>query len=413
MGEVPADQLPPAGEPRQAALVFIFITVLLDMLALGIIIPVWPRLVVDLLSGDSVRGAEIFGVFGTAWALMQFVFSPIQGALSDRFGRRPVILLSNLGEGLDYFVMALAPSLGWLLVGRIVSGATAASVSTAFAYIADVTPPEKRAGRFGMVGAAFGIGFVLGPAIGGLLGEFGPRLPFWFAGVLGLANFGYGFFVLPESLPTERRAAFRWRRANPVGALGLLRSHRELSGLAIIYFLSQLAHVVLPSTFVLYAGFRYGWTERAVGLTLAAVGVCSMVVQAGLVGWIVAWAGERRTLMIGLFFGAVGFAIYGLAPTGSWFLLGVPVMSLWGLASPANQGLMTRLVSGSEQGQLQGASSSMMGIAGLLGPSLFTLTFAYAIIPTHHWQLSGAPFLLAALLLTLALGLTYRMAQRD
>jgi DHA1 family tetracycline resistance protein-like MFS transporter len=413
MGEVPADQLPPAGEPRQAALVFIFITVLLDMLALGIIIPVWPRLVVGLLSGDSVRGAEIFGVFGTAWALMQFVFSPIQGALSDRFGRRPVILLSNLGEGLDYFVMALAPSLGWLLVGRIVSGATAASVSTAFAYIADVTPPEKRAGRFGMVGAAFGIGFVLGPAIGGLLGEFGPRLPFWFAGVLGLANFGYGFFVLPESLPTERRAAFRWRRANPVGALGLLRSHRELSGLAIIYFLSQLAHVVLPSTFVLYAGFRYGWTERAVGLTLAAVGVCSMVVQAGLVGRIVAWAGERRTLMIGLFFGAVGFAIYGLAPTGSWFLLGVPVMSLWGLASPANQGLMTRLVSGSEQGQLQGASSSMMGIAGLLGPSLFTLTFAYAIIPTHHWQLSGAPFLLAALLLTLALGLTYRMAQRD
>ena len=412
MGEVPADQLPPAGEPRQAALVFIFITVLLDMLALGIIIPVWPRLVVGLLSGDSARGAEIFGVFGTAWALMQFVFSPIQGALSDRFGRRPVILLSNLGEGLDYFVMALAPSLGWLLVGRVVSGATAASVSTAFAYIADVTPPEKRAGRFGMVGAAFGIGFVLGPAIGGLLGELGPRLPFWFAGVLGLANFAYGFFVLPESLPIERRAAFRWRRANPVGALGLLRSHRELSGLAVIYFLSQLAHVVLPSTFVLYAGFRYGWTERAVGLTLAAVGVCSMVVQAGLVGRVVAWAGECRTLMIGLFFGALGFAIYGLAPTGRWFVLGVPVMSLWGLASPASQGLMTRLVSGSEQGQLQGASSSMMGIAGLLGPTLFTLTFAYAITATHHWQLSGAPFLLAALLLTLALGLTYRMAQR-
>ena len=233
-----------------------------------------------------------------------------------------------------------------------------------------------------------------------------------FAGVLGLANFAYGFFVLPESLPIERRAAFRWRRANPVGALGLLRSHRELSGLAVIYFLSQLAHVVLPSTFVLYAGFRYGWTERAVGLTLAAVGVCSMVVQAGLVGRVVAWAGERRTLMIGLFFGALGFAIYGLAPTGRWFVLGVPVMSLWGLASPASQGLMTRLVSGSEQGQLQGASSSMMGIAGLLGPTLFTLTFAYAITATHHWQLSGAPFLLAALLLTLALGLTYRMAQR-
>ena len=396
---------------RRAALAFIFVTVLLDMLALGIIIPVWPRLVVNFLSGDSVRAAEIFGLFGTAWALMQFVFSPIQGALSDRFGRRPVILISNLGEGLDYFVMALAPTLGWLLIGRIISGATAASISTAFAYIADVTPPEKRAGRFGMVGAAFGIGFVLGPAIGGLLGEFSPRLPFWFAGVLGIANFAYGFIVLPESLPVERRAIFRWRQANPIGALVLLRSHPQLSGLAIIYFLGQLAHVVLPSTFVLYAGFRYGWTERAVGLTLAGVGVCSMVVQAGLVGRVVARVGERRALITGLLFGALGFTIYGLSPTGGWFLVGVPVMSLWGLASPATQGLMTRLVGNSEQGQLQGANSSITGIAGLFGPSVFTFTFAVAISPTRDWHLPGAPFLLAALLLTAALGMAYRLAR--
>jgi MFS transporter, DHA1 family, tetracycline resistance protein len=373
------NEISPAGGPRQAALVFIFVTVLLDMLALGIIIPVWPRLVVNFLSGDSARAAEIFGLFGTAWALMQFVMSPIQGALSDRFGRRPVILLSNLGEGLDYFVMAWAPTLGWLLVGRIISGATAASISTAFAYIADVTPPEKRAARFGMLGAAFGIGFVLGPAVGGLLGEFSPRLPFWFAGALGLANFAYGFFVLPESLPVERRAPFRWRRANPLGALVLLRSQPQLSGLAVIYFLGQLAHVVPPSTFVLYAGFRYGWTERAVGLTLAGVGICSMIVQAGLVGRVVARLGERHTLIVGLVFGALGFAIYGLAPTGGWFLLGVPIMSLWGLAGPATQGLMTRLVGSSEQGQLQGANSSLTGIAGLIGPSLFTLTFAFAI----------------------------------
>ena len=401
----------PAAEPRRAALVFIFITVMLDMLALGIIIPVWPRLVANFLAGDSARAAEIFGLFGTAWALMQFVISPIQGALSDRFGRRPIILLSNLGEGLDYFVMAWAPSLGWLLLGRIISGATAASLSTAFAYIADVTPPEKRAGRYGMLGAAFGIGFILGPAVGGLLGEFSPRLPFLFAGALSLANFVYGFFVLPESLIPERRAPFRWRRANPVGAFVLLRSHPELSGLAVIYFLGQLAHVVLPSTFVLYAGYRYGWTERVVGLTLAGVGVCSMIVQAGLVGRLVARLGERRALVLGLLFGAAGFAIYGIAPTGGWFLIGVPVMSLWGLANPATQGLMTRLVGSSEQGQLQGANSSLTGIAGLVGPSLFTLTFAFAITPARDWHLPGAPFLLAALMLTAALGLAYRMAR--
>ncbi|HYV89072.1 MAG TPA: MFS transporter, partial [Candidatus Polarisedimenticolia bacterium] len=291
------------GPPRQAAMVFIFITILLDMLSLGIIIPVWPRLVVNFLAGDNVRAAVIFGQIGTAWAAMQFIFSPIQGALSDRFGRRPIILLSNLGEGLDYIVMAWAPSLGWLLFGRLVSGATAASISTAFAYIADVTPPEKRAGRYGLLGAAFGIGFVIGPAIGGLVGAIDPRLPFWVAGALSLANFAYGFFVLPESLAKERRSPFRWRRANPVASLVLLRSHPELSGLSIVYFLGQLAHVVLPSTFVLYAGYRYGWGEQAVGLTLAGVGVCSMIVQVGLVSQAVTWFGERRALMIGLFFG--------------------------------------------------------------------------------------------------------------
>ncbi len=403
-------EAPAGGRAAPAALVFIFITVLLDMLALGIIIPVWPRLVVNLMAGDSVRAAVIFGWFGTAWAFMQFVCSPVQGALSDRFGRRPVILLSNLGEGLDYFVMAWAPSLAWLFIGRLVSGATAASLSTAFAYIADVTPADKRAGRYGMMGAAFGIGFVLGPAVGGLLGEIGPRVPFLFAGALGLANFAYGFFVLPESLARDRRAPFRWRRANPVGSLALLRSHPELSSLAAIYFLGQLAHVVLPSTFVLYAGYRYGWSERAVGLTLAGVGACSMLVQAGLVARAVSWFGERRALMAGLLCGALGFAIYGIAPTGAWFLIGVPVMSLWGLANPATQGLMSRLVGPSEQGQLQGANSSMTGIAGLIGPFLFTLSFAFAIDPAHALHLPGAPFLLAGALLTAAMALAYRKA---
>ncbi len=398
--------------PRNAAMVFIFITVLLDMLSLGIIIPVWPRLVAHFFPGDSATSAEVFGLIGTGWAAMQFAFSPVQGALSDRFGRRPVILLSNLGGGIDYFVMAWAPSLAWLALGRLISGATAASVSTAYAYIADVTPPDKRTGRYGLLGAAFGVGFVLGPAVGGLLGEIGPRVPFWFAGALSLANFAYGFFVLPESLPQERRAAFSWRRANPVASLILLRSHPELSNLAIVYFLGQLAHVVLPSTFVLYAAYRYGWTAGDTGLALAGVGVCSMVVQAGLVRRAVDWFGERQALMIGLACGAVGFAIYGIAPNGFWFLIGIPIMSFWGFANPATQGLMTRLIGPTEQGRLQGANGSMAGIAQMIGPSLFTFSFAFAIGSGRSLHVPGTPFLLAAAMLAAALVLVSRSAER-
>jgi DHA1 family tetracycline resistance protein-like MFS transporter len=385
--------------PRQAALGFIFVTVLLDMLALGMIIPVLPQLVVGFVAGDAARGAEIYGLFGTVWALMQFLCSPLLGALSDRFGRRRVILLSNLGLGLDYLVMAWAPTLAWLFVGRVVSGITAASISTSYAYIADVTPPERRAASFGLLGAAFGVGFVLGPAIGGLIGQYGPRLPFWVAAAFSLANALYGLLVLPESLPPERRAGFAWTRANPFGSLVLLRSHRELLGLAGAQFLAQLAHVALPSTFVLYAAYRYGWGSRDVGLTLAAVGVCSMIVQAGLIRPIVARLGERRTLLVGLLFGGAGFAVYGLAPTGLLFCLGIPVMSLWGIATPAAQGLMTRRVGASEQGRLQGANGSLTGIAGLIGPGLFTLSFSFAIAPARGWHLPGTPFVLAALLL--------------
>ncbi|MGZ3461771.1 MAG: MFS transporter, partial [Archangium sp.] len=232
--------------PRRAALVFIFVTVLLDILAMGMIIPVLPKIVLGFLNGDTARAAEVFGLFSTVWALMQFVFSPVLGALSDRHGRRPVILLSNFGLGLDYILMALAPSLSWLFAGRVISGITSASISTASAYIADVTPPEKRAASFGMIGAAFGVGFVLGPALGGVLGNMNPRLPFWVSAALSLANAMYGLFVLPESLPPERRMAFQWRRANPVGALTLLRSNREVLGLASVHFLYNLAHVALP-----------------------------------------------------------------------------------------------------------------------------------------------------------------------
>ncbi len=262
-------------KPRKAALAFIFVMVVLDVMALGIIIPVLPKLVESMSGGNTARAAEIYGIFGTAWGLMQFVFSPILGALSDRYGRRPILLFSTLGLGLDYILMAVAPDLVWLFIGRIVSGIAAANFSTANAYIADVTPPEDRAGAFGLIGAAFGIGFVLGPALGGIMGDLDPRLPFWVAAGLTLANAAYGFFVLPELLPVERRMAFSWARANPIGSLRLLARHRELLGLAGVAFLYHLAHVVLPAVAVLYTSYRYGWDGKTMGLTLAAVGVAS------------------------------------------------------------------------------------------------------------------------------------------
>ena len=297
---------------RQAAITFIFITVVLDVLALGIIIPVLPRLIEDFLHGDTARAAEMFGLFATVWALMQFFCSPIIGMLSDRFGRRRVILLSNFGLGLDYIVMALAPTVGWLFLGRVISGITGASFTTAGAYIADITPKEKRASSYGILGAAWGLGFVLGPALGGILGSVNPRLPFWAAAGMTLLNALYGLLVLPESLPPEKRTPkFVWARANPLGSLKLLRSHHELFGLATVNFLYYLAHQVLQSVIVLYVGYRYDWSARTVGLTLAVIGIGSVIVQGGLVRPVVARIGDRRALFTGLVFGTLGFAAGG------------------------------------------------------------------------------------------------------
>ena len=399
--------------PGRAAFAFIFITILLDMLALGIIIPVLPSLVVGFMGGDTAGSAEVLGIFGTAWALMQLLLSPTLGALSDRFGRRPVILISNVGLGLDYILMAVAPSLWWLFVGRVVSGITSASISTAFAYVTDVTPPAERAARFGMLGAAFGAGFVFGPALGGLTGAIDPRLPFWIAAALSLTNALYGWLILPESLPRSSRMAFSWRRANPLGALKLLRSHRELFGLATVEFLGLLAHAALPSIAVLYMLYRYGFDERAVGLVMAGVGVCAMVVQGGLIGPVIKRFGERKSLIVGLLFGAIGFFVYGIASTGAIFLVGVPVMALWGFANPAAMALMSRRVGADEQGQLQGANASIQGIANLIGPGLFSLTFAYAIRPDLGVQFPGAPFMLAAALLLAAMAVAWRVTRVD
>lgn len=395
-------------KPRKAAVVFIFVTVTLDMLALGLIAPVLPTLVLNFLGGDASSAAKWFGIFGTVFALMQFVFSPVLGVLSDRFGRRPIILASNFGLGLDYIVMAVAPTLGWLFLGRIIAGITAASISTAMAYISDIVAPEKRAGAFGMVGAAFGVGFVLGPALGGLLGTSDPRLPFWVAAGLSLANAVYGYFFVPESLPVERRKKFTLRRANPVGSLVLLRSHPELFQLATIQFIGYVAHEVF-NVWALYAIFRYAWNEGMVGLSLAVVGVCSVAISAGLVGPIVARLGERRTLYFGQFFGALGMLIAGIARTGVGYFISIPVMMIWTISGPAAQGMMTRRVSESEQGELQGAISSLRSLAVIVGPALFTFTFAYFIEQQRGWNIPGAPWYLGAALLFIAMVMSMRV----
>ena len=399
---------PTSTQPRQAAILFILITVTLDVLSFGIIIPVLPKLVEDFMSGDTAQAASIYGLMGTAWALMQFFCSPIQGALSDRFGRRPVVLLSNVGLGLDYIFMALAPNVAWLFVGRMISGVASSSFSTAGAYIADVTPPEKRAAAFGMIGAAFGLGFILGPAVGGLLGAIDPRLPFWGAAATSLVNACYGFFVLPESLPREKRMSFAWKRANPVGSLKLLRSHRELFSLAAVAFLGYLGHAVLPSVAVLYVGYRYGWDTKAVGFMLAGAGVSALIVQGLLMRPLTARFGERKTLLAGLLSGALGFAVYGVATDGWIYCAGIPIMAFWGLAGPSAQSFMSRRVSSSEQGQLQGAIGGLSGIAGLIGPGLFTQTFALFIGAQASWHLPGAPFLLASLLSFVGMAIAWR-----
>ena len=396
-------ETPPEVPRRRAAFIFVFITVLLDMLAIGIVIPVLPKLVLSFVEGDHVIAADIYGIFATVWALMQFVFSPVQGALSDHFGRRPVILVSNIGLGLDYMLMALAPNLAILFIGRIISGIAAASISTANAYIADVTPPEQRAAKFGLMGVAFGVGFIIGPALGGVLGVIDVRLPFWVAGGLSVLNGCYGFFILPESLPPDRRVPFSWRSANPVGALKFLRSHGELFGLAVVSFLNTMGHVVLGTVTVLYMTFRYDWDERMIGITLAIIGVCSMIVQGFFIRVYVARFGERSALFAGLVFGFVGFASFGLAPTGYWFWAGIPVVALWGLASAAILSLMSRRVSATEQGQLQGANASVIGIANLIGPAIFSISYARAISPEHGFGLPGTPFLLAAVFMVVAL----------
>lgn len=362
---------------RRAAIAFILVTAVLDVIAMGIIIPVLPRLIEDFV-GSNAEAGWINGVFVALWAGMQFLCSPIIGSLSDKYGRRPVILISCAGLALDYVLMAVAPNLWWLAAGRIIAGITSSSFTTVFAYMADITAPEKRARAYGLIGAAFSGGFVLGPVFGGFLGELGPRAPFWFAAVLSGVAFIYGLFVLPESLPVERRMAFSWKRANPVGALILLKRHAELTGLAVVNFLLYFAHHVFSAVFVLYAALRYGWGPVQVGLLLALVGLLDMIVQGLLTGPVTQRLGERRTLVLGLIGGTVGIALMGWAPTGWAFIAAMLPNALWGLAMPTIQALMTRRVGEDEQGQLQGANNSVGAIAGVLSPLFFGWVYTHS-----------------------------------
>lgn len=404
---------PLTSRTRKAALAFIFVTVLIDVLAFGLVIPVLPHLVQQFAGGRIDTASYWIAVFGFVFASIQFVSSPIQGALSDRYGRRPVILLSCLGLGLDFIFMALAPSLAWLFVGRVVSAMTSASFTTANAYVADVTPPQDRAKSYGMIGAAFGVGFVVGPLLGGVLGEVDLRLPFWFAAGLALLNFCYGLLVLPESLPPERRTPrFDWAHANPFGAMQLLARYPQVFGLAAVVFIANLAHYAYPSVFVLYADYRYQWGQREVGYVLAAVGVLSVIVNVWLVGRAVRWLGERRALLWSLACGAVGFAIYGHAWQGWMFLLGLPVSALWAIAAPATQALVTREVGPDAQGRVQGALMSLTALAGIVGPPLFAGSFGWFVGGTAPLRLPGAPFYIAGVLLLVAVAVAWRYAPR-
>ncbi len=390
------------------AILFIFITLFLDVFGIGVIVPVLPKLVEQMQGNNLQAATHSVGWLGALYALMQFVFSPILGSLSDRFGRRPVILMSLFGSGIDYLVLAWAPTIGWLYLARIVSGITAANFSAASAYIADVTPPEKRAAGFGMIGAAFGLGFIAGPAIGGLLGTYGLRMPFLVAAGITLLNWLYGAFVLPESLAPENRRAFTWSSAHPIKALTALGRWPIVMGLAWTYFLTMLAGNIYQSLWVLYTGERYQWDSKMVGWSLALVGVMAAIVQGGLAGRILKVIGEKRGVYVGLLAMAVAMACYGSATQG-WMIFGIILIgSLAGIGSPATQSMISQAVPPDEQGAVQGALNSLNSISGVLAPLIWTAMFSWAIAPERSMKIPGLPFYGAAVVSLLAAGLAWR-----
>jgi DHA1 family tetracycline resistance protein-like MFS transporter len=397
-----------SGTRRKAGMAFILVTLFLDILGIGIIVPVLPHLVTDMLGGDTSRAAFYYGAIAASFALMQFLFAPVLGALSDRVGRRPVLLVALFGFGVNYVMLGLAPTLAWLFAARILSGITGASITTGNAYIADISTSENRAQNYGLVGAAFGLGFIFGPAIGGVLGHFGPRVPFFAAAVIVMLNWLYGLLVLPESLPRERRRPFSWSAANPLGSIIQLRKYKMVAGLAISFVFVALAQRGLESIWVLYTQYRYGWEELQNGLALALVGLMAAFVQGYLIRRIVPRIGERSAVMLGLAVAIAGFVLYGLSTQGWMMLAVVVVTSLGGIAGPAIQGLVAGSVSPAEQGAVQGSLTSLMSLTAIFAPVIATQLFGICTGNGAPVELPGAPFFAGALFLMVALAAVLR-----
>jgi DHA1 family tetracycline resistance protein-like MFS transporter len=407
---------------RRPALGFIFITLVIDITGIGLGIPVLPD-IVNGLAGAPEKGAQWLGWLTASYALMQFLFSPLLGCLSDKYGRRPIILFSLLGLGLDYVLLVFANTLPLFFLGRIVAGFTGASITAASAYIADVSPPEKRAQNFGIIGAAFAIGFVVGPLLGGALGKLGasipslgylgPRLPFMVAAVFTLANFVYGVFVLPESLRPENRREVDWSRTNPLGALLALKRYPIVAGIAGSIFVAALAHQILQNVWVNYTKFRYAWGPLDVGLSLAAIGLAFGMVQGGLTRKVIPWLGERKTIVFGQIINAIGFVLYGLAPWGWSLYLVILFSSLGAVCGPAMQGLISKNVKANEQGTVLGSITSLNSLAAVLGPIVGLQTFAFFIDKDRFsTPLPGVPFFLGSFLYLLALVISIIAMQR-
>jgi DHA1 family tetracycline resistance protein-like MFS transporter len=398
---------------RKPALSFIFITLLIDVIGFGIIIPVIPKLIMELTGGGMSDASVYGGWLMFAFAIMQFIFSPILGGLSDQFGRRPVILISLFGFGLDYILVALAPSIGWLFVGRIFAGITGASFTTASAYIADVSTPEKRTQNFGMIGAAFGLGFIIGPVIGGVLGQYGARVPFFAAAGVTLLNWLYGYFVLPESLSKENRRPFDWKRANPIGSLMHLRKYPVISGLVISLVCIYVAAHAVQSTWSYFTMEKLKWDEAMVGYSLGVVGILVSLVQGLLIRYTTPLFGPKKSVYIGLALYTLGLILFAFA-SQSWlmFVFLVPYC-LGGVAGPALQALMSNQVPANEQGELQGALTSLISVTSIVGPPLMTGLFAFYTKPTAMVYFPGAPFLAGAVFMLVSLLMAMRTLKRN
>lgn len=402
---------PAAG--RTPALSFIFVTMVLAIMGMGLLIPVLPKLIVEMQGGNETAGAHTYGIIVSVYALMQFVGSPILGSLSDRFGRRRIILIATAGSAIDYVIMANAPTIGWLFVARMIAGLTAGIMATANAYIVDVTPPDKRAGAFGLLGAAFGIGFVIGPALGGWLGDIHLRLPFWVAAGCAAANWLFGLFVLPESLKNENRRAFSWRRANPIGALAALQRFPAVLSLAGSYFLLMFAQMMLFSTWTLYTLHRYHWPMRTVGFSLMLSGLLMGLVQATLVRKVVLKLGDTRAVIVGMSISCVVHICYGLASQG-WMIFAIIIVgSLAGISGPALQSYITKHVPANEQGSVQGVFIGLQSLAAIPASLLGTWSFGWAIAPERSFKLPGIAFFEAAVLVLVALAFAIRSFRKD